>query len=112
MSLQIRPIRDSAEDLARCLEIYNYYIENTVITFEETPLSAEAWTDRIRRIRDAYPFLVAEEDGVIVGYAYLDSYNSRSAYRYTADLSIYPAASAPACCKQSSRKPCSAVLKA
>ena len=67
----------------------NYYIENTVITFEETPLSAEAWTDRIRRIRDSYPFLVAEEDGVIVGYAYLDSYNSRSAYRYTADLSIY-----------------------
>ena len=32
---------------------------------------------------------MAEEDGVIVGYAYLDSYNSRSAYRYTADLSIY-----------------------
>ena len=89
MSLQIRPIRDSADDLARCLEIYNYYIENTVITFEETPLSAEAWADRVRRIRDAYPFLVAEEDGVIVGYAYLDSYNSRSAYRYTADCSIY-----------------------
>lgn len=85
--LQIRPIED--RDIAACLAIYNYYIEHTTITFEEEPLSMAAFSARVRRIRGGYPYLVAEEDGTVVGYAYLDAYNERSAYRYTADLSIY-----------------------
>lgn len=85
--LQIRPIED--RDIAACLAIYNYYIEHTTITFEEEPLSMAAFSARVRRIRGDYPYLVAEEDGTVVGYAYLDAYNERSAYRYTADLSIY-----------------------
>lgn len=85
--LRIRPIED--RDIAACLAIYNYYIEHTTITFEEEPLSLAAFSERVRRICAGHPYLVAEEDGVVIGYAYLDAYHERSAYRYTADLSIY-----------------------
>lgn len=83
----IRDIKES--DAAACLEIYNYYIEGSTATFEEERLTAEEFLKRIRRISEKYPFTVAEENGEVVGYAYLDVYNERSAYRYTADLSIY-----------------------
>ena len=76
-------------DAAACAEIYNYYIENTTVTFEEVPLSPEAFVSRISRITETYPFLVAEGNGKILGYAYLDKFNERSAYRFTADFSIY-----------------------
>lgn len=76
-------------DIPHCTEIYNYYIENTTVTFEEKPLTAQEFSARVRQISKDYPYLVAEEDGEVVGYAYLDKYNERSAYRYTADLSIY-----------------------
>ena len=85
--MEIRTIGDG--DIARCAEIYNYYIENTTVTFEETPLSAEEFGGRVAHIKKDYPYFVAELDGVVVGYAYLDKYNERSAYRYTADLSVY-----------------------
>lgn len=85
--LVIRPIEE--RDIPVCLAIYNYYIEHTTVTFEEEPLSLSAFSGRVRRICESYPYLVAERNGVCIGYAYLDAYNERSAYRYTADLSIY-----------------------
>ncbi len=89
MEICIRDISDHGQDIDRCLEIYNYYIENTTITFEEEKLKRQAFTERIAGIRKGYPFLVAETEGKVAGYAYLDKYHERSAYRYTADLSIY-----------------------
>ena len=77
------------EDIRRCVEIYNYYIINSTATFEEQPLTEAQFAERVKRISADYPYLVAEEDGKVVGYAYLDKYNERSAYRFTADLSIY-----------------------
>ena len=77
------------KDIQACLDIYNWYIENTTITFEEELLTVEQFTDRIRGIQKKYPFIVLEEDNKILGYAYLDSFNSRAAYNWTADLSIY-----------------------
>lgn len=76
------------EDIRRCVEIYNYYIINSTATFEEQPLTEAQFAERVKRISADYPYLVAEEDGKVVGYAYLDKYNERSAYRFTADLSI------------------------
>ena len=70
------------EDIRRCVEIYNYYIINSTVTFEEQPLTEARFAERVERISADYPYLV-------VGYAYLDKYNERSAYRFTADLSIY-----------------------
>lgn len=83
----VRPIEN--EDVPACLEIYNYYITDTTVTFEEEPLSLNDFLSRVERIKKTYPYLVAESDGAVLGYAYLDMYNERSAYRHTADLSIY-----------------------
>ena len=77
------------KDISTCLDIYNWYIENTVITFEMEPLTLQSFTDRVHTITQRYPWLVLEEEGKIVGYAYLDVFNARSAYDYTCDVSIY-----------------------
>ncbi len=78
------------KDINKCLEIYNYYIENTCFTLEEQKLDINSFKDRCLNILKKYPFIVLENDeGSIVGYAYLNTFNSRSAYRITADLSIY-----------------------
>jgi phosphinothricin acetyltransferase len=83
----IRPVR--VEDAAAIRSIYNHYIENTVITFEEKPVDAAEMERRIKAIGVRYPWLVLEEEGNLLGYAYVNSYRERSAYRYTAELSIY-----------------------
>ncbi len=77
------------KDIPFCLEIYNYYIVNTTYSFEELPLSAEAFEKRTFAISAKYPYIVAEEDGKVIGYAYLAEFSDRTAYRFTADLSIY-----------------------
>lgn len=83
----IRPLEE--KDIPQILDIYNWYIENTVITFEEETLALDDFTNRVHGICETYPFIVLEEDNQVVGYAYLDVFNTREAYRYTTDLSIY-----------------------
>lgn len=84
----IRTIEE--KDVNQCLEIYNYYIENTCFTLEEEKLSLECFKKRCESILKKYPFIVLENDEKkVIGYAYLSAFNSRSAYRKTADLSIY-----------------------
>lgn len=85
--MTIRPLIPT--DVKQILDVYNGYILTSTATFEETPLNLETFAARVKRITDSYPFLVAEENGKIAGYAYLDRFNERSAYRKTADLSIY-----------------------
>ena len=86
----VRKIRP--EDVPACVDIYNFYIRETTVTFEEDELDAEEFGVRVGRILgDEYPYIVAEEQGRVLGYAYLDMYSPRTAYRYTADLSIYVA---------------------
>ena len=78
------------EDIAACTELYNYYIENTCITLEEEPVTPEKFGARAARITKNYPYIVARDGaGKPIGFAYLDVFNPRSAYRFTADLSIY-----------------------
>ena len=80
----------SPADGAAICEIYNYYIENTVISFEETPLTRPEMEDRIQKISAAYPYLVWEdEDGIVNGYSYVNRWRERSAYKFTAETSIY-----------------------
>lgn len=83
----IRNIKE--EDIAQCLAIYNYYILNSTATYEEEALELSAFSERVKSITANYPWLVYEEDGKIIGYAYLNYFNPRSAYRICADLSIY-----------------------
>lgn len=78
------------EEIAACTELYNYYIENTCITLEEEPVTPEEFGARVARIMKDYPYIVARNGaGKPIGFAYLDVFNPRSAYRCTADLSIY-----------------------
>ena len=68
------------DDIAQCLAIYNYNIKNTCIIFEETPIREEQFGRRIMAIAEKHPFFVAVEDKKVVGYAYLDVFNERSAF--------------------------------
>ncbi len=85
----IRPIRIG--DIPACVTLYNRYITETTVTFEFDPLTAEQFEARVRRITENYPYLVYEDDetGAVLGYAYLDCYSERRAYRFTCDISIY-----------------------
>jgi phosphinothricin acetyltransferase len=80
---------DREKDAAAICAIYNYYIEHTVISFEEIPLKAAEMEDRIRRISARYPFFVWEDSGEIAGYAYLNTFKERAAYRFSAEDTIY-----------------------
>jgi L-amino acid N-acyltransferase YncA len=83
----IRQVKISdAEAICR---IYNKYISETTITFEETPLHAEEMTNRIKNITQNYPWLVYEENERVVGYTYASRWKERSAYRYAVETGIY-----------------------
>lgn len=84
-------IRDVAlNDAKRITEIYNYYIENTVVTFEYDPVTELEIQKRIEKVRAKnFPYFVYEEDGEIVGYAYLSNWRERKAYDITLETSVY-----------------------
>lgn len=76
-----------AEAIAR---IYNYYIRESVITFEENDVSAQEMALRIAEVIDSsLPWLVAESHGVIVGFAYANKWKARSAYRFAVESTVY-----------------------
>lgn len=76
-------------DAAQIAEIYNYYIKYTHHTFETEPLSGDEMRARIGEITANYPYLAAEENGEILGYAYAVQFRMRQAYEYSAEVSIY-----------------------
>lgn len=70
--------------------IYNPYILNTVITFEEIPVTPEGIRSRIDGVKAlALPYLVMEQNRRVIGYAYANQWRSRAAYRHTVETSIY-----------------------
>lgn len=79
----------SVRDALRLLEIYGPYVTDTVITFEYEVPSLEEFTSRICNIQKRYPYLVCEEAGRVIGYAYADTYMIRPAYDWCAEISIY-----------------------
>ncbi len=83
----IRPITKS--DIEQVTDIYNYYILNTIITFEITPIDTVEMQTRIDKVTRKYPWLVYEEDGEIKGYAYATEWKSREAYINTTESTIY-----------------------
>lgn len=85
--MQIRPA--TAADTAAICSIYNYYIEHTVITFEEVAVSIDVMQTRIDKITPTYPWLVCEDAGEVVGYAYASQWKERSAYKHTAEMTVY-----------------------
>ncbi|MGQ7385381.1 GNAT family N-acetyltransferase [Streptococcus suis] len=77
------------EDAAGLVAIYAPYVEDTSITFEtEVPTVAD-FASRIEKTLEKFPYLVAEKEGALVGYAYASTYYARAAYDWTVELSVY-----------------------
>lgn len=85
--IMIRDVKIS--DAKAICDIYNYYVENTVITFEEEPVTAQEMTCRIEKILANYCYIVYEVDGKVVGYAYASTWRARSAYRFCVESTVY-----------------------
>lgn len=83
----IRPV--TLEDAEAIANIYNYYVECTVITFEEELISVDEMRERIKTISASFPYIVYIENDEVVGYAYANTWRTRKAYRFSAESSIY-----------------------
>jgi L-amino acid N-acyltransferase YncA len=84
------PIRDATEhDAAACAAIYAPYVTDTAITFEYEPPTEAEMARRIAAAQRAHAWLVLEDDGRVVGYAYAGPYKERAAYRWSCEVSVY-----------------------
>ncbi len=83
----IRPA--TPNDAERICDIYNHYIQNSIFTFEETPVSTNEMRRRILEIAARLSWLVYESDHTVVGFAYAGPWKSRSAYRFSVESTIY-----------------------
>ena len=90
-TLPMRPLLRpaTASDAAAICAIYNPYVLDTVITFEQSPVSESEMTQRIRETTAQYPWLVAEVDFTVVAYAYATRWRTRAAYDFTLESTIY-----------------------
>ncbi len=87
MTVLIRQVR--LEDAKALLAIYQPYVEETAISFEYELPSLVEFTKRIKAIQSAYPYLVLEKDGVLIGYAYASAFHERQAYAWSVEVTIY-----------------------
>ena len=79
----------TAADAQAICSIYNHFILQSTATFEEAAITAHEMAARIAAIVPRLPFLVAELDGAVAGYAYAAPWKTRSAYRHTVESSVY-----------------------
>lgn len=86
-NLIVRPA--APEDAAALLEIYAPYVEKTAVTFEYAVPSAEAFAGRVARTLERYPYLAAEAEGRILGYAYAGPFKERAAYDWAVETTVY-----------------------
>ena len=79
----------TAQDVKSLLEIYGYYVSNTAITYEYEVPSVEDFQRRIEQTLTQYPYLVWEENGHILGYAYAGRFHPRKSFDWAAEASVY-----------------------
>lgn len=80
---------DPDSDGAACAAVYAPYVTDAVASLEELAPGPEAMAARIQQICPHYPWLVAESDSRVVGYAYASEHRARAAYRWAADTTVY-----------------------
>lgn len=85
------PIRtaDPHRDAATCVAIYAPHVESGATSFEQEPPGAAGFAERIAHTATTYPWLVAERNGEVVGYAYACPHRARPAYRWAVEVSVY-----------------------
>lgn len=69
--------------------IYNYYIKNTIVTFEEKEVTVLEMEERIKSIVEFLPYYVYEENGSVIAYAYASKWKGRCAYKYSVESTVY-----------------------
>lgn len=79
----------TSADGSEILKIYAYYVKNTQITFECAVPSEAEFAKRVEKTLEKFPFLVAEENGEILGYACANPFHEREAYAYSVETTIY-----------------------
>lgn len=77
------------QDARALLDIYGPYVKNTAISFEYEVPSVEEFQKRIENTTKKYPYLIAEEDNQILGYAYAGAFYGRAAYDWSVETTIY-----------------------
>ena len=88
MTISIRSAEEA--DAAAIASIYNHYVSTTCITFETEQVSAKDIAERLAELQNAsLPWLVAENSGRIVGYAYASKWKGRCAYRFSVESTVY-----------------------
>jgi phosphinothricin acetyltransferase len=81
--------RADATDAEVICRIYNHYIAQTTITFEELPVTTAEMAERVESVQKSLPWLALEQEGVVIGYAYATPWRTRSAYRFSAESTVY-----------------------
>lgn len=93
MTISIRPA--TVNDAAAIADIYNHYVTETCITFETDPVTVAEMSQRISELNTAsLPWLVAEQSGRLLGYAYATKWKARAAYRFSLESTVYLAVDA------------------
>ena len=85
-------IRDAVvSDMPDCRAIYNHYVMNSTVTFDETPITHAQMRAKFQKAQQrGWPWLVAvSPSGELLGFAYVSAYRDKSAYRFTVEDSIY-----------------------
>jgi phosphinothricin acetyltransferase len=77
------------DDADRCADIYLPHVRDGVASLEEVPPAPEEMATRIATVTETHPWLVAELDGEVAGYAYAAPHRTRAAYRWATDVTVY-----------------------
>lgn len=78
------------EDAEAIAEIYNYYVANTIVTFEEHAITKDEMANRIdSTLGDKLPWLIVEESKNVLGYAYASKWKGRCAYKHSVETTVY-----------------------
>jgi L-amino acid N-acyltransferase YncA len=86
--MRIRPA-NTAGDAEAIAAIYAPFVTDTVVSFEDVPPTADEMAARIERLTSTHPWLVADDGGEVLGYAYACPHRERAAYRWTAEVTVY-----------------------
>jgi L-amino acid N-acyltransferase YncA len=80
---------DPLKDAAACVEIYTPFVTDSAVSFDIVAPSVAEFSAKIAHMSETHAFLVADDDGVVAGYAYSAPYRERAAYRWSAEVSVY-----------------------
>lgn len=87
MPLRLRPV--AVKDAEALLSIYAFYVRTTAISFETEPPSLKEFTERIITVSAAFPYIVADNDGEVLGFAYATAFKPRAAYFPSVETTVY-----------------------